>query len=1054
MAVKFINIRQEGIFKYSDKSYIIEMEKKSSAEVYNFYEIDNGKKGVIVCSVYTKYLSKAMGVKKAGEFTREIFGNFEIYLTFMNTLERFRQIPSKELDVDRKLIMDDIGGFVDVITRKNETIHHVQNILEGNIIEEKIQELENPDGKVKISIEYECIKKGKGIKAGKVKGLDYIMRESGNSDIKTVQVKTLDMIALEKDLSWVEKKSYRLIKTEDEFEDYLEKIKGLGKDVLGFDTETTGLRINRFPKDHPQRDNLVGICLSVEDDEGVYIPIRQKLFENLDEKYVIDNLKPFIDSNSEDKVSIVTHYGIFDWKVMYTYDIDLNIENDTYILQYMINNSEFRQSNRLSDTAYKELDMDMIELTDMFIKTRGRKTDIDFSMLPEEPVRHYAPADSDATRLIFKKRIKELLPSMRFLYWVEIELMKYIAHMEYYGIKIDIDLLVKMLADAEKERDIKKEKIFEIAGREFNLNSPKDITKIFYEELKYPVLYYTDKNAPSTGKQALKLLKREKHEDGTEKYPLAGLLSDYKKQEKLINGFIKKMLNENIDGFIFPRYNQTGTDSGRISCSGPNLQQSPGGDARKAFRSDSDDYYFMIVDYSQVEYRIMAGLAQELDVIEQFEDPEADYHVTMYSRMFNVPPEEVTSKMRGIGKTLNFALTYGMGPFSLALTLYEDTSDDKIAEAKVMADKYWHSVPNIRDMLRESKDRAFLQGYIETKFKRRRYFPDIRSEEHYIRTSNMRRAANTKVQGTGADILKIAHVKVSKTLRELGLDAMVKLSMHDELVVQVHKDINPWYMLKILRENMELKIKGFPPLFIGANVGWTWAAGKRDDLEIPTLLSEQMFNDKEHLKGAYDDPEKTVELQIKEYMINRIRGIIEENNLDTSEKVLSFARLEKILKDYFGGFEREKLVKDILENKPIDLGGGTVVYNEEDLEFFDDEEVATDEDEGKVVMNINEVRRMHDDKDRLLLETPKVPTAENYYASDYRVMIYDKKCFIRLDNVTKSVVDELNRYLQSQDKGTGDQVVIQINGKFIETPYKLYRVDKIKILMILDKVAV
>ena len=1059
LAVKFISVRQEGKFKYGEKEYILEIEKKPGAEIYNFYNSSEGKKGILLCSVYTKYLSKAVGVKKAGEYTREVYGNYEVYLNFVNTLDKIRHTSSKDMQTDRKLIMDDLGGFVDVITRKSESVFHSQSILEGNVLSEKIQELDKETGKEILLLEYNCVLQGKGVKANKVKGIDYVIRESGNSDIKSVQVKTMDMIALEKDLTWVEGKNYRLIKTKEELEDYVERMRKLDKkEVVGFDTETTGLRINRFPIDHPQRDNLVGICLSIEDHEGVYIPIRHKLFENLEENYVIEMLRPLLDSNSEEKVNLVTHYGSFDWKVMWTYGIDLNIVHDTYILQYMINNSTFRSNKKLKDLAYKELGMDMLELDDMFIKTKGRKLDINFAMLPEEPVRHYAPADADATRLLFKKKIPELLPTMRFLYWVEVELMKYLAHMEYYGFRLDLDLLVEMLAEAEKERDKKKQEMFELVGREFNVNSVKDLTQIFYEELKYPVLFFTEKGEPSTGKLALKLLGREKHKDGTPKYPLAGLLQEYKKQEKLINGFIKKMLNENIDGFIFPSYNQTGTDSGRISCSGPNLQQSPGGKSRRVFRSDSDDYYFIIVDYSQIEYRLMAGLAKELDVIEQFKDPEADFHVNMYSRMFGIPAEEVTSAQRKIGKTLNFALTYGMGPFSLALTLYEDTSEEKIEMAKEMADRYWQSVPNIRDMLREAKDRAFLQGYIETKFGRRRYFPDIRSDKNYIREANMRRAANTKVQGTGADILKIAHVKVEREIRKRKLDAMVKLSMHDELVVQVHKDINPWYMLNILRDCMEIKIKGFPPLYIGANVGWTWEAGKRDDLEIPTRLTELMISKGEHLKGGYDDPEKQVEIQIKEYMINRIRQIIQEHNLNTVEKVLNFAKLEKILKDYFGGRDREKLVQDILDNKPIELDEGFVVYNDDDLELFDEFEDdidgdldELDEGEGRVIMNNIAVKRMHEDKDRLVLEPPEIPTAEEYYKTDYRVMVHDKKCFIRLDNTTKSVLEELNEYLKTQDRGAGDTVVLEINGKFIETKYKLYRVDKIKLLMILDK---
>lgn len=583
MAVKFINIRQEGEFRHSGRVYKIIIEKKSGAEVYSFYN----EKGTLVSSVFTKYLSKAVGVKKAGEFERSVYGNFETYITFINYIDEIRSIPSSKLVSERKLIMDDNGYFVDQLTRKGKhldnnsgethTIFHTQQIQEGNIISEKVQKLTDNLKEI-FSIEYTCIAQGASVKANKIKGIEYQDRESGNSDIRTIQVKTLDMLLLEgKDLEWVKKKNYRLLKTKEEFEEYLARMDKHTSEV-GFDTETTGLRINMFPRTHPKRDNLVGICISLEDNEGVYIPVRHKLFENLDEDYVIESLRPYLDENSEKKKSLVTHYGSFDWKVLYSYGISLNIENDTYILQYMINNSDFRGNKKLKDLAHRELDMDMIELDELFIKTKGRKLNIDFSMLPEEPVRNYAPADADATRLLFKKKIPDLLPTMRFLYWIEIELMKYIAHMEYHGMKLDLELLVELTATAEKEKERLRQAMFKLVGREFNPNSNKEVPKIMYEDLGYPILFHTDTGAPSIGKHALKLLsnekkdhvgKKEKLELEDLKYPLAKLLSDYKAQEKLINGFLTKMLNENTDGYIFPHFNQTGTDSGRISCSGP-----------------------------------------------------------------------------------------------------------------------------------------------------------------------------------------------------------------------------------------------------------------------------------------------------------------------------------------------------------------------------------------------------------------------------------------------------------------------------------------------------
>lgn len=1056
MANKFINTRLEGLYKTRGKIYVVEIEKKTTAEIINFYttkqEEDKLEKDMLISSIFTKYLSRAVGVKKAGEFQREVFGDFDIYINFQKTLENIRN-NKNDIEANKKLILSEKLGFVDIIERKTDILYHKQLFSEGNLLEEIAEEYkETEDGKELIyRIEYTCKAKGREVKANKIKGIEYKIREKGNSDIRTLQIKTLDMIALEKDLTWVRDKNYKILTTNEEFEEYLQRIHNLKDDIIGFDTETTGLNINRFPVEHPQRDTLVGICLSIEDNEGVYIPVGHKLFDNLDEEYVIERLRPYLCSDGIYKKPIVTHYGSFDWKVMWTYGIKLNITHDTYLLQYMLNNSQFKEGKSLGELARKELNMDMIDLDDMFIKVRGRKTKIDFSMLPFESVRHYAPADADATRLLYKIKQPQLPNSMEFLYWVEVELMKYLAKIEYYGIKLDIPMLVRQLEIAKSKKKELEEKIYKFVGRKFKINSTKELPQILYEELKYPALSFTDKGKPSTGVVALNLLSEERDKNGNLKYELAKLLLDYRGQEKLINGFLNKMLNENIDGYIFPSYNQTGTTSGRISCSGPNIQQSPG-KQREVFITDSDDYYFVIVDYSQIEYRVMAGLANEIDVIKSFEDPETDHHVGMYSRMFGVKQEDVTSKMRKLGKQINFGVTYGMGPASLAYTLFNDRSRDKVQEASKLTDKYFDAVPNIRDMLREAKDRAFAFGYIETKFGRRRYFPDIRHKENYIRTTNMRRAANTKVQGTAADILKIAHVKVERELEKRNLDCQVKISMHDELVLQVSKKISPWKIIKLLRENMEIKIKGFPTLFIGSNVGNTWAAGKRDDLEIPIALTEEMFKKGEHEKDTWhENPQEEVEKQIKDFVVRQLKQIIIDRNLDTVEKAMEFPKVEKLVKDYFN--MDTEVIENILNGKDVQLKLNTEVkYNDYHIKYGEE---GIDDDEGiKEVERVNEaaLTRLHEtDKNRLVLDSPEIRNALKYYKTDYRVMIHDKKCFIRVDGTTGGVIRELKEYLDEVGDVVGNTVVIENNGRLHETKYKLNTVDKFKILMILDK---
>lgn len=1037
MAVKFLNIRQEGVFRLKKKEYFVEVEKKSTAEVYNFY---SANKGMLLCSVYTRYNSRAVGVKEAGSFEREVYGDFSVYLNFINTLDSAVRYGDGGLVSDSRMIVDDMGYFIQVVERKGDYFYHKQCIKDNNVIEEYVTEIDELSGDEIYYIELKCVKEGKSVLCKKVKGVEYKLRDSGEKVTKRYPIKTLDMLGLEYNLDWLESKNYRILNTKEDFEEYLERLEAYDG-IVGFDTETTGLKINRFPVGHPERDYLVGICLSIEDNEGVYIPIKQRYFDNLDEGYVIEKLKPYIDKKGEKKKSLGTHGGKFDFKVMYTYGVWLNIENDSYILQYMLTNGNFKLGgNGLKELALKEFGMDMIDLEDHFFPVRGKKADINFSVLPYDNVKAYAPADADATRMLIMKKLKELPASMRFLYWVEIELMKYIGRMEYYGIKLDIEKLVEQKKAAEKGLEEARQRIIDAVGHEFNVESVKELTQVLYDELGYKVFAWTDKGAPSTSKLALELLSKEVDSEGRPRYPVAGLILEYRKVSQLLSGFLKKMLNENIDGYVFPLYNQAGTDSGRISCKEPNLQQTPGRN-REVIIPDSDDYYFIVVDYSQVEYRIMAGIANEVEVVESFKDPDADHHIEMYARMYNMDRNKVTKDQRKKGKTLNFGLSYGMGPRSLALKLFTSDAPDKVAEAKELSDRYWDSVPNIRDMLLRTKDRAYVYGYVTTKFGRRRYIRDIRSDNYRKREGARRQAGNTRIQGTGADILKIAHVKVEREIDRLGLDAQVKISMHDELVVQVNKNINPWWMIKILRECMELKIKGFPPLYIGACVGGTWAVGKRDDLEVPIRMTEEMFSRGEHLVGAYEEPGKVVREQIQEFQIKELKRVIKDRGLDTIDKALNDSKVDRVISNYFSGYDAKDLVGRLFCGEDIKIDDEYTFYNDGELEF--DEDV----DEGVLVASGEESV----DKGDLKLEEPEVRTAEEAFKNDYRVIVHDRKCFIRVDNIKKSGIRELRDYLERQSSKVGNDVVLVNQGVAHVMPFKLYNVDKLKLSYILDK---
>lgn len=576
-------LRQIGKFKINKKEYMFEMEKKAKSEIYNFYTVGDN---ILVCSVYTSYNSKHMGVRKAGEFTREVYGSYDVYLNFVNAIENGRTF-NKDVSSSTSLIMDEkTGDFLHLIDRKsnNNRFMHKQYVMESITKSETIQQLDD-NGNELIFVDYYTEAEGKSVQCKKLKDREYSMREQGEKDVKKIPTKTLEMIGLEKDLSWLECKKYSIVNTKEDFDRLVAELREVPDDeVVGFDTETTGLLINRFPVGHPKRDRLVGICISWQDDISYYIPIYHREFENIDEDYCIEMLRPLICEkyarkyNKDGQIikqgtakNLVTHNGKFDWRVMWTYGIRLNFVHDTLLMQYLTNEGEFRTRKDLKTLAKRELGMEMVELEDNYIKQKGVKLDIDFSLLPYENVKAYAPADADATRLLYKK--KKMPKSMEFIYYIEIELMKYIAKTEYNGIRLDLELIAKQEKEAEKKKAELEQKIYDLVGHTFNIKSNVELATVMFEELKYPVIEWTDKKAAKTGKRTLKILSAEKkiNDKGEkeERYPLAGILKAYKDQEKLLNGFLRKMLAENIDGFIFPSYDQCGTESGRISCNGP-----------------------------------------------------------------------------------------------------------------------------------------------------------------------------------------------------------------------------------------------------------------------------------------------------------------------------------------------------------------------------------------------------------------------------------------------------------------------------------------------------
>lgn len=740
------------------------------------------------------------------------------------------------------------------------------------------------------------------------------------------------------DFNWILEKDYRILTKDDEIHEYL---KGLAEtdEIVGFDTETTGLKIHKF-----KTDKLVGICMSYEDDAGVYFPLEHRTFDNVEmgtEKF-LELLKPYCDSDSPKRKDLILHNGGFDWKVMRMHGWDLNVVHDTMILQSLQNIASNKHILSLKGIASDVLGLDTLDLSDIFYKlTTEEKKDglMDFRYMSYDLARVYCGFDADAPRLLFKIIEEKWDSDLDYIYSLEMNVLKVVASQEYEGMRVDLDVMKGLEVGAiDRLRELVEE-IYEIAGEKFKISSNTQKQTILYEKMGLPKLPgFKTKTGYGTGKDVLNFFADIEDGEGNKKYPIIEKLQEYSKKSQQLNLFYQKLPLMEDKGHIFPNYKQLGTESGRLSSNSPNLQQTEPS-SRKAMLPTTDDYYFLICDYSQVEYRLSAGLHGEKKVVDFFKDnPEADYHKMAYSNMMGIPYSEVTGKQRSEGKILNFAISYGLQAPSLAITLYGDDGPMFQQKALKQQEKYFEGVPNIRDHTKVVENEAFEKGYVETLFKRKRDIPEFQMIEKYgdqmskfrliqERSAGNRKAGNTFIQGTAADIMKMAMVNCHNRFKREGLDVKIILNVHDEIGFQVHKKHNMWYVIKVVRECMEIDLSRYniPPLYIGANVGYSWYDGKVDELEAPVILmnrkgeeiqdqlnkimEENNVTEKEAVEmlPRYEDPRGVFREDLVKFSIQVVEEEIKENGYKTVLDVFENDRAIGYIEDYYLPFVEYKL---------------------------------------------------------------------------------------------------------------------------------------------------
>ena len=570
--------------------------------------------------------------------------------------------------------------------------------------------------------------------------------------------------------------------------------------VVCFDTETTDL--------DTQKAKLVGIAFSYEKGKGAYVPFPESQSEAFD---LLQKFKPFFESTHILKVGQNLKY---DLKILSNYDIEVAEPMfDTMIAHYLINPDMRHNMDVLAETYLKYSPQSIDTLIGKKGKNQKSMRDVDL-----QEIKEYAAEDADITLQlydVFSKKLVETHTESLFKD-IEIPMVKVLADMEKEGINLDVNFLKSLSAELETDIKTLQFKIYETAGRSFNLASPKQLGDILFDELKIggskPKKTKTGQYA--TGEDVLSYLVNE--------HQIVRDILDWRQLIKLQNTYVEALPLQvsSKTGRVHTDYMQTVAATGRLSSNNPNLQNIPirterGRMIRKAFVPRNEEYVLLAADYSQIELRIIAALSGEENMIKAFQNGE-DIHKSTASKVFNIPIEEVTKEQRSHAKTVNFGIIYGVSAFGLS-----NQTDLTRSESKDLIDAYYQTYPKLRTYINQQMEFARQNGFVQTILGRRRYLNDINSMNQVVRGAAERNAVNAPIQGSAADIIKIAMINIHKKLQSENWQSKMLLQVHDELVFDVHvselERIQP--MIKAAMENaFTLAV----PLEVEIGIGQNW----------------------------------------------------------------------------------------------------------------------------------------------------------------------------------------------------------------------------------------
>ena len=603
---------------------------------------------------------------------------------------------------------------------------------------------------------------------------------------------------------------YKVVDTEEALEELVGELKGSGG--FSFDTETTSR--------NAMTAELVGLSFSTEPGRAWYVPVGHLEGRQLPLKQVLEQIGPLLESEETPKTA---HNANYDLTVLANQGIQVrNLQFDTMLAAHLSGTKAIG----LKALALNRLHQEMTPITDLI--GTGRKQ-ITMAQAPIDKASDYAAADADFTQrlwAIFESELEE--KGIRGLFdEVEMPLVPVLVRMQRSGAALDAELLNKMSAELHDQMSRIETEMHELVGHQFNLNSSQQLGDVLFKELRLPPTKRAQKghSTDASSLEALKAMLDQGKAEGVDPkaYRMLGQILEYRQLTKIRSTYVDALpsLVNPKTGRIHTSYNQTGSATGRVSSNDPNVQNIPvrtelGRRVRKAFVvQSSPEWTLLAADYSQIELRILTHLSQDSGLLEAFHNNE-DIHASTASSVYGAPINEVTPEMRRIAKIMNFGVLYGLSPYGISQQT--DLTPDEGAK---FIETYFGKYPGIRSYVDETKQRCRKQGYVETILGRRRYLPEISSSNFHVRNAAERAAINMPIQGTAADIIKIAMVRIQERMDSLDVQSMMTIQVHDELIFEVAQE-ELEQMKAVVMELMPSAMTLVVPLEVELKTGYTW----------------------------------------------------------------------------------------------------------------------------------------------------------------------------------------------------------------------------------------